>query len=106
MIDTLLFSHKKASLQAADVLVVVLPQSEPLSQPSFQDLDSALSSALAEHVAAQNTPIERSGPISVPTLGRLPARYLVLVPIKQQASEAAQAALTEAVAIGVREALS
>ena len=106
MIDTLLFSHKKASLQAADVLVVVLPSHEPLSQPSFQDLDSALSGALTEHVAAQNTPIERSGPISVPTLGRLPARYLVLVPIKQHASEAAQAALTEAVAVGVREALS
>lgn len=105
MIDTLLFSQKKASAQPADVLVVVLPNHEPLSDPAFQDLDRALGGALAEHVAAQSAPIERGAPLSIATLGRLPARYVVLVATKAYATDGAAAALTEAVAIGVRESL-
>jgi len=105
MIDTLLFSHKKASLQPADVLVVILPNHEPLSQPGFMDLDQVLGGALAEHLGNQSTPIERSGPLSMPTLGRLPARHLIICAVKVHTPESASAALTEAVAIGVREAL-
>lgn len=106
MIDTLLFSQKKASAQPADALVVILPSHEPLSDPAFQDLDRALAGALSTHVAAQGTPIERVGPLSVPTLGRLPARYLILCSIKPSQAEGGQAALTEAVAVGVRESLA
>jgi len=106
MIDTVSFSQKKASLQPADVLVVVLQSHEPLAQPGFQDLDLALGGALSDHVAAQSTPIERMGPLAVPTLGRLPARTLILCPIKANGPEAVGAALTEAVATGVREALN
>lgn len=105
MAEKIVLSNKKPLELAVDALVLVLPAEEPYAQEGYRAVDAALSGALTEHLKLSEFKVDKGSALSIPTLGRLPARHLVVVGVKSGGVEAAGALLSEAVAVGVRQTL-
>jgi leucyl aminopeptidase len=63
----------------AEVLAVLLTEGEPTRQKAFAAIDRALGGELSEHLRAVEFEGKRDRVLEIPTLGRLPARRIVLV---------------------------
>lgn len=106
MTEKIQLAHKKPESLTTDVLVLVLPADQPTTDGHFVDVDAVLAGSLKKYVAELAQPLEPGTVVSLPTLGRLGARQLVISVTRSGDAEDAAARTTEAVAMGVREGLN